>query len=291
MREKTPIPQIFNPALREIRRDRAKRRAKRQGLRGTSGSFLLGRCGRDAAERINDINRRFDRAIIIGLPPFVESFQQNLQPEKQPLNVTCFDDWPEGLAKEGQPDLIISGLVLQSRNDIQELIGRAQKALMPDGLFISALLGGESLLNLRRACFAVDQNRYGGIVPRVAPMIDISQMAGLLGAAGFALPVIDRDPCRVSYQNLGTLFEDLRDIGETSHLMSYTPRYEGKNFSAQLSGQYREITGAEKFEELFDIIWATGWKPHDSQQKPLKPGSAKTRLSDALKTIRNKTQN
>ena len=279
MRENTLPPQIFNTELRRLRRERAKRRRRQ--------SFLLQRCGEDAAERINDINRQFEQAVIIGLPGFTQSLLENLSPGKQPKSVTTFDDWPDSWPEDMQPDLIICGLVLQSLNNLPSLIKEARHRLVPDGLFISCLLGGESLLGLRRACFAVDQAKYGGIIPRVAPMIDLQQMAGLLGAAGLALPVTDRDPCRVSYRDLKTLISDLRDIGETNSLQSYEPRYEGRRFLAQLAKNYSGINSKGKYEVLFDIIWATGWSPHKDQQKPLKPGSAKVKMSEALKQIRD----
>ncbi len=278
MRENSPTPQIFNPALRRVRRERAARR--------TNDAFLLRRCGEDAAERIIDINRQFKLAIIIGLPDFVDSFVLNLPPDKKPENIIIYHDWPATWPKGVNPDLILSGLVLQSLNEVPLVMRTTRENMVPDGLFLSALLGGESLLGLRRACFGADQDKYGGIIPRVAPMIDVQQAAGLLNASGFALPVIDRDPCRVNYTALKTLIEDLRDIGETNYLTAYTPQYEGRTFLDRIKRHYFEQNVEGKYEALFDILWATGWSPHESQQKPLKPGSAKTRLSDALKDIR-----
>ena len=276
MREKPQTPQMFNPALRRVRRERAARRK--------NNGFLLRRCGEDAADRLIDINRQFEQAVIIGLPIFVKNFLSNLPPEKRPKKISVYDDWPKTDFNEIGADLIISGLVLQSLNEVPRAIKSARESLVPDGLFLSCILGGESLLGLRRACFGADQEKYGGIIPRIAPMIDVQQAAGLL--QGFALPVIDRDACRVKYKVLKTLVEDLRDIGETNSLLAYTPQFEGRKFLEAISKNYTERNLEGKYEVLFDIIWMTGWVPHKSQQKPLKPGSAKTKLSDALKNIR-----
>ena len=276
MREKPQTPQMFNPALRRVRRERA---ARRKG-----NGFLLRRCGEDAADRLIDINRQFEQAVIIGLPIFVESVVNGLPPEKRPKKITVYNDWPKTGFNEIGADLVISGLVLQSLNEVPWAIKSARESLVPDGLFLSCFLGGESLLGLRRACFGVDQDKYGGIIPRIAPMIDVQQAAGLL--QDFALPVIDRDACRVKYKALKTLVEDLRDIGETNSLLAYTPQFEGRKFLEAISKNYTERNLEGKYEVLFDIIWMTGWVPHKSQQKPLKPGSAKTKLSDALKNIR-----
>lgn len=272
--------QIFNHDLRKLRRARAIRRYET----GKGDAFLARGAGEIGAEKILDVNRRFDRMALIGLPAFSGAFLENLPADKMPAYIDRFDHWPEVL--EGGYDLIVSGLILQSRNDVPQLIISARKALKPDGFFLSAILGGESLLGLRRACFAMDQARQGGVPPRIAPMIDMQQAGELLSMAGLAQPVIDRDLVNVKYRALKTLVADLRDIGETNCLVAAQWRYAGRNYLDQLEAHYLETTGDKKFSVVFDLIWMSGWAPHASQQKPLKPGSAKTRLSDALKTIR-----
>ncbi len=277
MGQKPSQPQIFNPALRQLRRERALRRDR---------SFLLERCAEDAAERIMDINRQFESAVIIGLPVFEKMLLKKLPASKTPKSIVSFTDWPQSFADSLKPDLIISALVLQSLDRVPQAVTEARRILQPDGLFLSALLGGESLLALRRACFAADQKRYGGIIPRIAPMIDVQQAAGLLRAAGLALPVIDRDGFTVSYKLLETLVSDLRDIGEVNNLSAYSPRYEGRDFFENVIANYTERDDGGRFKAALEILWMTAWKPHESQQKPLKPGSAKTRLSHALRQIK-----
>lgn len=281
MDSKRQTAQIFNHDLRALRRARAIRRYES----GKSDAFIARRVGELAAERLQDINRRFNQIALIGLPAFIDGFLESVSEDKRPSKINRFEDWPSEFEKEY--DLIISGLVLQSRNDVPQLIIAARKALKPDGFFLSVILGGESLLGLRRACFALDQITHGGVLPRVAPMIDLQQAGGLLSMAGLAQPVIDRDYLKVNYKTLRTLIEDLRDMGETNCLSAAnTTSYVGRGFLNQMEAHYLDTTSDGKFATLFDLIWMSGWAPHASQQKPLKPGSAKTRLSDALKTIR-----
>lgn len=280
MDSKSQNAQIFNHELRSLKRLRATRRYQL----GKGDAFLLRRAGEIASEKISDINRKFDRMLVIGLPSFFDGFFENLPTDKKPTDFVHCNHWPENI--DGDYDMILSGLVLQSRNDVPDLVRSARQRLNPDGFFLSAILGGESLLNLRRACFALDQSRYGGVLPRLAPMIDIQQAAGLLAMAGLAQPVIDRDNIRVNYRTLSTLVSDLRDVGETNSLMSRQTAYEGRDFLKNLETVYPEKTSDGKFCVLFDLIWMSGWAPHESQQKPLKPGSAKTRLSDALRKIK-----
>lgn len=273
--------QIFNHELRAKRRDRALRRF----ARGKADGFLLRQAAQIAAEKLMDVNRDFGRVALIGFPLFGEVLKNMLPPEKLGDKIDEFSDWPDALGQEY--DLILSGLVLQSRNDIPQLMIHARQALRPDGLFLSVLLGGESLLGLRRACFAADQARFGGILPRIAPMIDLQQAGGLLSMAGLAQPVVDRDRIKTNYRSLKTLVDDLRDIGETNALMTTKHKYFGNGFLRYLETQYTEKTEDGKFKSDFELIWMTGWAPHESQQKPLKPGSAKMGLNEALRNIRN----
>lgn len=275
--------QIFNHELRSIRRARAVRRYK-----SGKSAFLLQNAGELAAEKLSDVNRQFQQAVIVGLPAFVDAFTESLPESRKPTNIATYMDWPNSWSESWpeNTDLVISGLVVQSRNDLPDIMKTAREAMVADGLFLSALLGGETLLNMRRACFAVDLEARGGAVARIAPMIDLQQAAGLLGFAGFAQPVVDRDKLNITYRSLATLAGDLRDIGESNCLMQSSKAFSGKNFLSQLEALYPALTEDGRFKARFDIIWMSGWTPHASQQKPLKPGSAKKKLSDALREIK-----
>jgi len=286
MAQTKATPQIFNHDRRALRRARAVRRF----FTGKGEGFLLKQVGVMAAEKLMDVNRRFETGVVIGLPAFKDQFLDQLPLAKHPKKLISYDHWPQTLP-EGC-DLILSGLVLQSRNDIPALIMAARRALKPDGLFLASIVGGESLLGLRRACFGADQDRFGGAIPRVAPMINLQQAGGLLAVAGLAQPVIDRDVIKTSYRCLHRLADDLRDIGETNCLAAAGQtlagkRFSGRDFLSRIEAHYADRNETGAMISDFEILWMTGWAPHESQQKPLRPGSAKIPLSEALKKIRD----
>ena len=158
--------------------------------------------------------------------------------------------------------------------------------LQGDGLMLAAMFGGETLGQLRRGLYEVETASLGGISPRIAPMIDFQQAASLLQRAGFALPVVDSDRMTLSYRKLGKLLKDLRDQGESNILRSRTQAALPRAFYGALESHLKQVYGtkSERFAMSFEILWLTGWSPHERQQKPLKPGSAKMSLAKALGT-------
>ena len=185
---------------------------------------------------------------------------------------------------------ILSIFELQSDDRIPETLMACRKHLSPDGLLLIAFLGGETLNELRQSLYAADQESLGGATARVYPMVDYSQAAMLLGRIGLALPVVDADRVRVAYGKLDSLISDLRDLGLTNVLASRDTRRLSRGWLQALKETYRTHFAREdgKLLATFEILWMTGWAPHESQQKPLKPGSAKMRLADALKTKETK---
>ncbi|MBC6402765.1 MAG: methyltransferase domain-containing protein [Hyphomonadaceae bacterium] len=262
---------IFDRRLIGIRRARAERRASR--------SFLLERVADDAVERICDINRQFDQCLITGLPMVREMVVSGLPDNKRPARIDEISNTGDPEAPLKHYDLVVSLLSLHAVNSMFETLTHIRKILKPDGHFIGALFGGETLNELRRACYALDNIRLGGVTPRVYPFANHLQMAPLLQNAGFALPVIDRDRVSVSYAGMKTLVNDLRDLGETNSLAMRDRRYLGRNY---LAG-FEALASEDKFGTTFDIFWMTGWAPHESQQKPLEPGSAQVSLARIFK--------
>ena len=273
---------IFNPRARDLAQARSAKRQARGGL-----SFLYIRTAEDAASRLEDINRRFARAVLIGRIDGRDVVKSSLRPDRHP-EVFDYLETPSGL--NGQYDLIISLLDLQSDDAIPETLMRYRKHLAPDGLLLVAFLGGETLTELRQSLYAADQAVIGGATARVYPMVDYSQAAMLLGRTGLALPVVDMDRVTVSYGRLMSLVSDLRDLGLTNVLAARDTRPLPRNWLAQLNQSFAaHFARADgKLTTTFEIVWMTGWAPHESQQKPLKPGSAKMRLADALKTEETK---
>lgn len=277
--EETKVPQIFEKKAQS----RARRRAQSR-MAKTGPSFLLIRAAEDAASRIADINRQFERGIILSPVDLRETILSDLPPDRQPITL----DWQETLdSVSGEYDLIISLLELQTENDLPGALLRLRKHLKADGFFTAALFGGESLSDLRQTLYTVDSAVFGGATARVYPMIDHHQAAALLGRAGLNLPVVDKDRVNVSYGKLQTLVSDLRDLGLTNTLTARHKAPLPKGYLDAVEAAYPKNEKGQHSVQ-FEILWLTGWSPHESQQKPLKPGSAKMRLADALGTEEKK---
>jgi SAM-dependent methyltransferase len=181
-------------------------------------------------------------------------------------------------------DLVVSALTLQFVNDLPGTLIQIRRALKPDGLLLAAMIGGESLSELREAFAEAESDIEGGVSPRVSPFADLRDLGGLLQRAGFALPVIDSDRVMVRYDSPIALMRDLRAMGAANVLT------ERRRTPLRRSTLHRMLeVYADRFADAdgrlratFEIVWLTGWAPHESQQKPLKPGSAAQRLADVL---------
>lgn len=166
-------------------------------------------------------------------------------------------------------------------------IVQSARALRPDGLFIAVLLGGETLHELRDVLTRAEIEVTGGLSPRLLPMGEIRDLGGLLGRAGLALPVTDHLPLRLSYRDLSHLAADLRAMGETNALTDRLRRPSRREIFARAGADYAarhpDPANPGRIVATFDMIFMTGWAPDPDQQKPLRPGSAKVSLADALK--------
>ena len=181
-------------------------------------------------------------------------------------------------------DLVVSTLALHWANDLPGAMIQIRRALKPDGLFIGAVFGGETLTELRRALMEAEAELSDGAGLRVAPFADAYDAAGLLQRAGFALPVADLDRVTVRYSHPLRLIADLRAMGETSALAERAGPLSRPVLARACEIYQARFAGDDgKVPATFDILTLTGWSPHDSQQKPLKPGSAKVSLAEALK--------
>jgi SAM-dependent methyltransferase len=276
------IPQIFD------RSTYAKRRARSTNLGGES--FLVREAAMGLADRLAPVTRRFQHAL--DLSSRDESFEM-LKPFAANWTRTFLSGGGIIADEEVLPfppetfDLVTSVLSLHAVNDLPGALLQIRRALKPDGLFLAALFGGETLNELRAAFAAGESDVTGGISPRVSPFADVRALGALLQRAGFALPVADSERTSVRYKKFETLIADLRALGETNALAERRrvplPR-------ALLAATLAHYSGADgKFPATFDIVYLTGWAPHESQQKPLAPGSAKTRLADALGTVEKST--
>ena len=267
-------PEIFDERLLALRRARAAKR---------DGSFLMQRAISDAADRLLDVNRNFEKVLILG--PDIRSDLIAILPKEKFGQLILSETW-EQLPPENDFDLVLSLLRLQSENDLPGAIIQLRQKLKPDGLFIAAMFGGETLTEFRQVFYKTDEKIMGGLAPHIYPMANYTQAAGLLSRAGLNQPVVDTDRFTVSYNEFETLISDLRDLGETNVLRTRAKTVLTQKYWAHLKESYQAMFSREggKLRCSFEILWLTGWAPHKSQQKPLKPGSANIRLEDALKS-------
>jgi SAM-dependent methyltransferase len=181
---------------------------------------------------------------------------------------------------------VVSACALQFVNDLPGTLIQVRRALKPDGLFLAAMIGGDSLAELREAFAQAEAEVEGGVSPRVAPFADLRDLGGLLQRAGFALPVTDVDRLSVRYTSPFALMHDLRRMGAGNALSERrrTPlrRATLRRVLEIYTERFSDPDG--RVRATFEIIWLSGWAPHQSQRQPLKPGSATTRLADALRT-------
>ena len=195
--------------------------------------------------------------------------------------VACEESLP---FKGGVFDLVISNLAMHWVNDLPGALLQANRVLKPDGLFLASIFGGETLKELRQSLLQAESEISGGVSPRVSPFADVRDVGGLLQRAGFALPVADSDTITVSYEHPMKLMQDLRGMAESNAVFARQKAFTSKTVMMRAAEIYSErYAGADgRVPATFQIIYMTGWHEHESQQKPMKPGSAKMRLADAL---------
>jgi SAM-dependent methyltransferase len=280
-----PGPIVFDRALQRRRRQRAR-------MLGAE-TFLIDRAAADLAERLGAVLRQFDVAVDLGTPTgAVRGALAGNASINTMIGANALPD--EGIRvivdeealpfRDASLDLVVSALALHTVNDLPGTLIQIRRALKPDGLFLAAMLGGDTLTELRQAFAAAETEIEGGVSPRVAPFADVRETGALLQRVGFALPVTDVDRLTVRYSSAFALMAELRRMGATNALAERrrTPlRRATLDRMAEIYAQrFSDRDG--KIRATFEIVWLSGWAPHESQQKPLRPGSAQTRLADAL---------
>ncbi|TCR70600.1 methyltransferase domain-containing protein [Bosea sp. BK604] len=267
------------------------RRRLARAVAGDYPDFLLARAAEDLEERLAAVLRRFGRAVDLGtalpvadaaLRAKAETLWRMAEAGLAPANlVGDLENLP--LAAESI-DLAASLLALHTVNDLPGTLIQIRRALRPDGLFIGCLLGGRTLQELREALLAAEAETTGGVSPRVAPFADLRDMGSLLQRAGFALPVVDSELVTVRYRDMFGLLRDLRAMGWTNALADRRRTGLRRETLLRAAAIYAERFADPdgRLRASFEMVWVSGWAPHESQQKPLRPGSAKARLADAL---------
>ncbi len=283
----------FDTALLRNRRTRA--------AAGWPGfNFLKTRVADELAERLLDANRSFDIGLDLGAhggeirTPLLatgklstlihaDSCEAMLAHAPRPAAVMNEEHLAIG---DARVDFVASALALHRLNDLPGALIQIRRALRPDGLFLGALFGGETLHELRTCLAEAEAECEGGVSPRVFPFADVRNMGGLMQRAGFALPVVDADRQLVTYETVFGLIRDLRGMGETNVLNARRRKPLRRSTLMRMAEIYTERFSAPdgRITATFQIVYASGWAPHESQQQPLRPGTATQRLADALNT-------
>lgn len=285
---------VFDRTLVRRHRDRAAPRFN------DGHDFLFAEIGERLADRLDDVRREFPLALDLGCR--TGGLGRLLAGRKGIRTVVSCDLSEAMVRRAGSPavvadaeflpfrddgfDLIVSNLDLHWVNDLPGALLQLRRALKPDGLFLAAMLGGDTLTELRRCLMEAELTVTGGASPRVSPFADVRDTGALLQRAGFTLPVVDADTLTVTYSDALRLMHDLRGMAETNAVLA---RLRAPTRRAVL------MTAAQRYAELFaepdgripatfQVLYLVGWAPHESQPQALKPGSAQTRLAEALKT-------
>jgi len=292
-------PGLFDRALHRRRLDRA-------AAGFSAAGFLKERAAIDAVERLEAIVRQFPLAVDLGARDgaFARALAASdarariaalIETDLSAAMLAGRDGLRVQVDEERLPfkaeslDLVVSTLALHWANDLPGVLIQIRRALKPDGLFLGAILGGETCTELRQSLTAAEAELSSGAGLRIAPFADAYDVAGLLQRAGLALPVADVDRVRVRYAHPLKLISDLRAMGETNALADRAPPLSRAVLSRACEIYQERFSDPDgKVFATFDILTMTGWAPHESQQKPLKPGSAKARLADALGTTEHK---
>jgi SAM-dependent methyltransferase len=279
---------IFDRALQRRRLGRARAAGPTE--------FLLDRAVEEILDRLVVVKRRFVTIADIGTP-LPQLALRLVSPE---ATVTRLAPLPAVLGppslrrlvgdeellpfKAQSFDLAVSALALQSVNDLPGALAQIRRCLQSDGLFLGCLIGGRSLEELRAALGAAEAEIAGGTSPRVAPFADVRDMGGLLQRAAFALPVADVEPLTVRYADMFALLADLRGMGATNVLAERLRKPTRRRLFLRAAEIYaRDHADPDgRVRATFELIFLSGWAPHESQQKPLRPGSAQMRLAEAL---------
>lgn len=283
--------------------DRAIIKVRRQRFGPNAPTFLLDFALEELVDRLSSIMREFETIVTLnampGLAQALRDVRQNptlitmdsaqaLVSASTSLGVVA-DDEILPFAAESVP-CILSALSLHMVNDLPGSLIQIRRVLQADGLFLGVLLGGSSLQEVREVFLQAEAELTSGASLRVAPFPDVRELGALLQRAGFALPVVDSDKITVRFSDFLTLLRDLRLLGWANPLIQRSRTFLRRDVLMRAAELYHQQFADEdgRIRATFELVWITGWAPHESQPKPLRPGTATTRLADALGTQEHK---
>lgn len=287
-------------------RQRLRRNRERARDNFAQHNVLFEEVSSQLIERLEGINRPFQRVLDLSSRSFsVAKTLAKQNPSrfivhghstddvnKLMLNHVCVADEEWLPFRDASFDLIINNLSLHWANDLPGALIQIRRALKPDGFFIAALFGGETLRELRECLYEAEMQLRGGVSQHISPFADIQDCGGLLQRAGFNLPVVDKERFTLTYRDTFQLMRELRGMGEGNILTTRDKRFmpsalfveADRIYKSRFAGAPENPATNGKITATFDVLFIAGWAPHDNQQKPLKPGEAQTRLAQALKT-------
>lgn len=244
----------------------------------------------ELAERLEPITRHFENACLITADP--DPVAAALLASGKITNLKIIEPAAsEVLALEAETyDAIFSLFDLHLVNDVPGALIQLRRALKPDGLLMACLFASQTLAELRQSWLEAEEQVTGGVSPRVIPMIDVRELGGLLQRADLALPVVDIDRTIVRYPDAIALVHEIHALGLSNPMTGRSRKPVTRNLFGEAASIYQQKFSDEdgRVRATIEVAWATGWAPHESQQKPLKPGSAKFRLADELKVPETK---
>ena len=298
------VPQIFD--RKRLARNRGRAAQATRGL--SAHDFLLRHIGNELTDRIAGVARDFSTGLCLGSSGSIIEAVRAEQTKKGHIDTLFHADLSAYLVPndgrglvcdeerlpfaEARFDLVVALWGLHHVNDLPGALIQIRQILKPDGFFLAALPGGRTLESLRHALVAAETELLPGVRPHVHPFPDLADLSGLLQRAGFALPVADSHPVEVFYPTPIDLLNDLQGMGESNVLTARVSTTLRRDVLMRTCEIYTEMEQRAdgKCRALFDICYLAGWAPHESQQKPLKPGSAKASLAEALGTVERKLQ-
>jgi len=243
--------------------------------------------------RLEMIERVFEKCLVLGQPArrFLDDIKQSTKLKTiyaqssfggKPKDVVYDTEWLP--FKDNSLDCIVVPPGLEQVNDLPGVLIQINRALKPDGLLLAAMYGGSTLAELRHVWLLADEELTGGASPRVAPFIDVRQAGNLLQRAGLALPVADMEILTVRYDNAVALMREVKKMGLANALSERRKHFTSQRMIDLVGAHYKKLFSDDdgRIRASVEINYLTAWAPHESQQKPLKPGSAKTRLADVL---------
>ena len=272
MIDETPL--IFNRALYLARQKKA------------SGTEVLQtHISAELDERLSLIMRRLPQALVItqNSPIILDTLKASGKfDDVKHIEPSLNDAFA---LPEQHYDCIISLLDLHCVNDVPGHLAQLARTLKADGLLLVAFFAGDTLHELRQSWLDAELEITGGVSPRVAPMIGVRELGGLMQRAGLALPVADMDHTIVRYADVFALMREIKSFGYANPLLGRTAKFVSRRFLTKMAEHYHTNFTDEdsRIRATLEVAWAMAWKPHESQQKPLKPGSAKMKFADALK--------